>query len=206
MSADLRNNSAHGRPCAPAPPCPPGPPGPAGPPGPRGPVGPRGERGLEGCPGRPGEPGESVADRYDVGEIYRVGELNGEPVYRRVWDFTITVGANVQHAIYLSSANEPVDRLVQLGGSWETGDGRETYFMSPWISTTVPYGIVMLGASGRFELYTRSPRARNDARVLIWYDYTLGSQPNQIAQFAAEQISEIAAENRAEIMADDTLT
>jgi len=30
----------------------------------------------------------------------------------------------------------------------------------------------MFGSTGRFELYTRSPQARTDARTLIYLDYT----------------------------------
>jgi len=135
-----------------------------------------------------------------VGEEYEVGTLNGEPVYRRVWDFTITQAANVQHAIYLSSATDNIDRLIQLGGSWETGNGRETYFMSPWITTTVPYGIVLLGITGRFELYTRTPQARNDARTLIWVDYTKTSEngvhmASGKDRSASEEIVEIPIEH-----------
>jgi len=144
--------------------------GPIGPRGLRGLRGERGEQGVQGNIGPQGEPGP--INKYELGDEYEVGSFDGMSVYRRLWDFTITQSANVQHAIYLNSSNDNIDKLIAVGGSWETGNGRETYFMAPWITTTVPYGIVLLGTTGRFELYTRSPQARTDARVLIWLDYT----------------------------------
>ena len=114
------------------------------------------------------------AKSYTTSEVATGGMFNGKPVYRQMWNLTITQAANSENSTTLISTAGYVTGIVDVGGWWSSGSSTEKFqigmFFSPGGSY---YAFVSVTSSGNQLVFrSNTGSARSSSPAMVWVDYT----------------------------------
>ncbi len=171
-----------------------GPAGPAGADGAQGPTGPAGADGAQGPTGPMGPTGPAgtapdvetaiselktavnnlnVTANYSTDELATGADFNGKPIYRRLFNATVSAGSKSENNIDLISDAGYVDSIVNAGGNFYTGNGVEKFPIGTGFVTDNPiYGFVYVSTDNKMTFRSCSSQNRSNSPVVVWVDYT----------------------------------
>ena len=110
---------------------------------------------------------------YATSEVATGSTFNGKPVYRQMWNLSISQSANSENAAVLISTAGYTTGIVNAGGYWGSGSGSESFMISSYISPGGSYyGLVSVSPSGQLVFRSQSGSSRSSTPASVWVDYT----------------------------------